>query len=201
MKRTTLAVAALVLAAAGASTAQAQASTMVRPFTFGVSAGVSVPTGDIAENDPDLDCCGASTGFNINGLVGYQAPMMPIGFRGEIMYNRFGLKDLPSGVDGNGTIIGGSLNAIIGGTASVGIAPYFIGGVDYAQSKGELEEDGLSISFKKSGFGLNGGIGVKIPLSGFSTFIEARYHHLFTEDDEEGTANATFIPISFGVMF
>ena len=199
MKRSTLAAAALVVAAA--STAQAQAPTMARPFTFGVSAGAAIPTGELAKNDPALDCCGANTGFHVNGLIGYQPAAMPVGFRGEIMYNRFGLKNLPSGVDGNGTIVGGSVNAVIGGAGSMGMSPYFIGGVDYAQSKGEISQGGVSISAKKSAFGLNGGVGVKIPLSGFSTFVEARYHYLFSKDDNEGTSNAAFIPISFGIMF
>jgi opacity protein-like surface antigen len=197
MKRSTLAVATLALAFS-ASSASAQA---VRPFTFGVSAGATIPTGDLAENDPDLDCCGASTGFNVNGLIGFQSPTMPVGFRGEVMYNRFGLKNLPSGVDGNGTIIGVNLNAIVGGSGNVGISPYFIGGVGYSQFKGSIEEDGLEISASTSAFGVNGGVGIKIPLSGFQTFIEARYHYLFSEDEDEGTSNAQFIPISFGIMF
>jgi opacity protein-like surface antigen len=199
MKRSTLAAAALVLVAA--STAQAQAPTMARPFTFGVSAGAAIPTGELAKNDPEFDCCGASTGYHINGLIGYQPATMPIGFRGEIMYNRFGLKNLPSGVDGNGTIFGGSVNAVVGGASSVGVSPYFIGGVDYAQFKGTLEEGGVSISGKASGFGLNGGVGIKIPLSGFQTFVEARYHYLFTKDDNAGTTNGAFVPVSFGIMF
>jgi len=45
-------------------------------------------------------------------------------------------------------------------------------------------------------FGWNIGGGIKLPLSGFDTFLEARYNQVQGED-----GSLKFIPITFGVMF
>ena len=45
-------------------------------------------------------------------------------------------------------------------------------------------------------FGLNGGAGLRFQLTGFSTFIEARWHTIFTEG-----SNAQMVPISVGITF
>lgn len=45
-------------------------------------------------------------------------------------------------------------------------------------------------------FGLNGGVGLRFQLTGFSTFIEARWHTIFTEG-----SNAQMVPISVGITF
>jgi hypothetical protein len=45
-------------------------------------------------------------------------------------------------------------------------------------------------------FGLNGGAGLRFQLTGFSTFIEARWHTIFTEG-----SNAQFVPITVGITF
>jgi len=44
--------------------------------------------------------------------------------------------------------------------------------------------------------GIQLGGGLTFQLSGFSTFLEAKYVNAFTEGD-----NATWIPITFGVRF
>lgn len=45
-------------------------------------------------------------------------------------------------------------------------------------------------------FGLNAGLGLRFQLTGFSTFVEARWHTIFTEGN-----NAQMIPISVGITF
>ncbi|HET7551202.1 MAG TPA: outer membrane beta-barrel protein [Gemmatimonadaceae bacterium] len=45
-------------------------------------------------------------------------------------------------------------------------------------------------------FGLNAGAGLRFQLTGFSTFIEARWHTIFTEG-----SNAQIVPISVGITF
>ena len=45
-------------------------------------------------------------------------------------------------------------------------------------------------------FGFDVGGGITIPLSGFNTFIEARYNHF---NDNGGSTS--FVPITFGIMF
>jgi hypothetical protein len=45
-------------------------------------------------------------------------------------------------------------------------------------------------------FGLNAGAGLRFQLTGFSTFIEARWHTIFTEGN-----NSQMVPISVGITF
>ena len=45
-------------------------------------------------------------------------------------------------------------------------------------------------------FGLNAGAGLRFQLTGFSTFIEARWHTAFT-----GGEHTQFVPISVGITF
>jgi hypothetical protein len=45
-------------------------------------------------------------------------------------------------------------------------------------------------------FGLNAGAGLRFQLTGFSTFIEARWHTIFTEG-----RNAQMVPITVGITF
>jgi opacity protein-like surface antigen len=45
-------------------------------------------------------------------------------------------------------------------------------------------------------FGLNAGAGFRFQLTGFSTFVEARWHTIFTEG-----SNAQMVPISVGITF
>lgn len=199
MKRSVIAIAAIALTA---SAAEAQTTAGVaRPVSFGISAGASIPTGDLSKEGPNGEKFG--TGFNVAGLIGYSAPAMPVGFRGEVMYHRFGGDNFPAGVDGNVSTLGVVANAVYNfptGSTS-GVAPYLIGGLGVYNVKTTIEISGQSDDQSKTAAGLNGGIGVKIPLSGFQTFVEARFHHVFSKDDEKGTGTAQFIPLSFGIMF
>ena len=199
MKRSVLAVAALALATAAlSSTAQAQMAAPARPFTVGVSAGASIPTGDLS----DKSTGGAQTGFNVNGIIGYEPSTMPFGLRGEVMYNRFAVdKNLTGGVSANYSVLGGNVDALFSLGTGAGVRPYLIGGIGYSQLKASANQSGASASVSKSGIGFNGGIGFKFPLGELSTFAEARYHYVNTKDDNLGSPNASFVPISFGILF
>ena len=61
-----------------------------------------------------------------------------------------------------------------------------------ARQIGEFSDDENT----QTKFGLNGGVGVRFQLTGFSTFIEARWHTIFTEG-----SNAQIVPISVGITF
>ena len=69
--------------------------------------------------------------------------------------------------------------------------PYLIGGAGIYGYKSDVS--GASTN---TDFGLNGGIGASFPLSGFNTFVEARYHHIFTD-----VSATQFIPVTFGISF
>lgn len=124
----------------------------------------------------------------------------PIGIRGEGVYHRFGIKDLPSQYDGHLSILSGTANAVfmIPSDKSSPVRPYLIGGggiyrLSFACDKCGITED---IPDAENKFGLNGGGGLNFALSGFTAFVEARYHHIFTDENA-----AKMVPVSFGIMF
>jgi hypothetical protein len=45
-------------------------------------------------------------------------------------------------------------------------------------------------------FGWNAGAGIKLPLSGFQAFIEARYNRISASG-----GSMEFVPVTFGIMF
>ena len=202
MKRSVLAVAAIALSASAAQ-AQMSTPTAVRPYTFGISAGASFPTGDISSTDVNAATVGgAQTGFNVNGIIGYEMPGLPFGLRGELMYDRFAIdKNYAQGASANYSVLGGNVNAVLNLGTGMAVQPYLIGGVGYSQLKATSGSSGASFSVSKSGVGFNGGLGFRFPLGEMSTFLEARYHYVNTQDTNTGSPNATFIPVSFGILF
>jgi opacity protein-like surface antigen len=188
MKKTLLA--AAVVFAASASVAQAQA---LKPFTFGASAGASIPTGKMGD--------GSSTGFNVAGLAEYRAPSLPVTLRGELAYNRFGIKDLPADVNGHNSILGASVSAVAPFATSPSLRPYAIGGVGVYQVKTSMSSGGVDFSASKTAPGLNGGLGFQFHLAGMSTFAEARYQYIFSKDENKSFENASQIPVTIGFRF
>jgi len=152
-----------------------------KPVSIGVAAGAAIPTGTLGDS--------WSTGYNVTGMLGLHSYASPVGLRIEGMYNHFGGKEEagdPSAVK----IWAGTANLVynIKGT---GITPYLIGGAGYYG----VDRDSPNFPSENK-LGLNGGIGAAFPLSGFNTFVEARFHHVFTEDHA-----VQFIPVTFGITF
>lgn len=182
------AVAAAALVAAPRARAQVAP---VNPFSFGVSAGAAIPTGDAAD---DL-----STGYSVDGIIGVRAPTLPVSFRGEVGYTRFGFKD----GDGAGfRMISGVANVLY--TFSAGptavVRPYVIGGVGVYN--GRAVGDGFDDAESRTKVGFNGGVGLEIPLSGITGFGEVRFANVrFAERGEGSGANLNYIPIRFGIRF
>lgn len=169
-----------------ATTAHAQ-SEATRPFSFGVSAGASLPMGDFGD--------AAETGYNVSGLIEARQSAGPLGFRGEVGYHRFGLK----GLDGNFRMITGIANGLYRFSTQPGaqVAPYVIAGVGIYNGKSSASASGVTVSSDaESKFGLNAGAGIDIPLSGIATFIEARFHSVFTEGQK-----TNMIPVTVGIRF
>jgi opacity protein-like surface antigen len=181
-----------------AATAQAQGTSgsSGRPFKLGGALGATIPLGDFGD--------GADLGFHLGGLIEYKPQSVPVNLRGEITYHRNGLKEgffesIPGAgnVDGNFSMINFVGNAVIPfGDAASTARPYVIGGLGLYRLKASAEFSGVDISDTQTKFGLNVGGGFIFNLSGFETFVEARFHSVFTED-----SNTNFIPISFGFKF
>lgn len=190
-------------ATAIAPAAGAQSLEPVRTTDFGVTAGVGVPVGD---GMGDLN-----TGFTLGASLGVKSVNMPMSFRFEATYARFGAdevrftdEDGSLSADGHIGFLGGIANAILPIPTASTIRPYFIGGLGVfrvtAKAKVAFSGSGGSVSASESEsqtkLGLNGGMGVEFPVRSVRAFAEARFHSVFTEDE-----NANFIPLTVGVRF
>ena len=187
MRYTKVALSAALALATAAGAAGAQSST--RPFSLGLSGGASFPTGDAGD--------GLNTGFIVAGHVGVQPSVSPVGLRFDVMYNRWDLDN----VDANFRSLAGTANAMLMFPTARGstVRPYVSGGVGLYNTKlsSETTGGGTFTSDGETDFGLNAGAGLDFGLSGLSTFVEVRYHSVFTS----GESNLNFVPVVFGVRF
>lgn len=151
------------------------------PFHFNIAAGAALPTGDLSDV--------ADVGYNLTAGIGMRPALSPLGFRVEGKYNSFGAKNCPANIDcGKAEIKGVDANLIydfMPVTKTVGVSLYGIGGLG-----------GFAIGDGDTHLGWNIGAGLRLPLTGFSGYIEARYHSV-----NGSGANANFIPIVFGLSF
>jgi hypothetical protein len=183
MKRT-LVSSALVLTAFAAVAMPAQAQ---RRTSFGFAAGATIPVGDLGD--------AVSTGYHAMGTLAISGTAMtPLGFRIDGMYNNLSGKS--SGPDLTmWTVNGNVVFAFPGGSMAT---PYLIGGAGWYNTKADQDEAESS-----NNFGLNGGIGARFALSGFSTFAEVRFHNVFGDKNEitDERPSLRIIPLTFGIMF
>lgn len=180
MTRRLLAVLAAGALFATPAALRAQGSTSIL-----VSGGLSVPMSDLSD--------GANSGYNLNLGLAFGAPFIPVGARIEGGLNSFDLK----GGDGSVRMISGTANAVLNLGPTSG-APYLIGGLGIYNRRFSDSPLGVNVPSRNTA-GVNIGGGVRFPLGGISTFLEARYHVMLGKDTE-GT-NYQFIPITFGIQF
>jgi len=187
MKRIPFAIAAAAAILFSASSSSAQSN---KAISVGISGGATIPVGDFG----DL----YTTGYNGTVSLMFKSIGSPLGLRVDGMYNRLSVKDDASIPLGGGTFvksasIAGANANLVYSLPGTGMTPYLIGGAGIYSMK--VHASGFD-SDATNKFGVNGGIGASFPLSGFNAFIEARYHHVFT--DESATQ---FIPVTFGLSF
>ena len=185
------AAAALAGVALASSTLAAQAAT--RP-TFGVSGGIAFPTGDFGK--------GSKSGYDIAAHVGFHPAGASFGVRLEGAYNQFAFKGTSTG-NPHTNIFDVTGNVVVGTAAAPGtVRPYFIGGLGIYNVKAEATVNRVTVSNSATKFGLNGGAGLDLPLSGITAFVEARFHYIFSDSGNNGLGyNAGFVPLVVGVRF
>jgi hypothetical protein len=171
----------LVAATAVAFMAPANAQAQISVFVDG---GVNAQVGRLGDD--------ADIGYHVAGGVNMSTSILPMGLRFEAAYGAFGIK---SG-GGDVRIVSGTVNGIfnVGTTRD---APYILAGIGAYNRN--VSTSGLGYGSGKTAFGINGGGGLRFPLSGITTFFEARYN-IMLGNTAEGT-NYQFIPITFGIMF
>ena len=195
----TLTVAAMAVAAG--APLRAQSLETVRTTSFGVAGGAAFPIG----NGTD----GLNTGYVVSGSVGFRPVNAQVGFRVEAMYTRFAADGFNTfSVGGDFSIVGGLANAVLTVPTSSGVHPYLTGGAGLYHAwlsgtssivvNSELSGTARSVDGfdSQTRFGLNGGVGLEFAFSGFSSFVEVRYHSIFTDG-----ATTNFVPLTFGLRF
>lgn len=177
-KRISLALAAVAAVAVFGSTSSAQSA---KAMSLGISGGAAIPVGDFADV--------YKTGYNGTVSLMFNSVGTPLGIRVDGMFNQFGDKDDLIVSRPDYRIIGGNVNLVYA-LPGAGMRPYLIGGAGYYGQKPDV-----SGAKSVNDFGLNGGLGASFALSGFNTFIEARFHHIMSE------VATQFVPVTFGISF
>jgi hypothetical protein len=178
---------ALAVVASGLALTPARAQLAA---SLGVAAGASVPMSNFGDR--------TSTGYHLMLTVGVKAPLAPIAFRAEGMFNEFDYND-EGGVSGGASfraveksarVWGATANAVLSSSGLLG--PYVIGGIGVYRVTEAVPIFGGTRS--ANDFGGNIGGGVRFELSGFSAYGEVRYHWV-------GDTDVRLLPVTFGLSF
>lgn len=177
MKRLMLGAAVVGLSLVAAPRAQAQVG-------VGVSAGLSMPTGDFGKS--------FKSGYSVNGLIGFTMPLSPIGFRGEVGYNAWdGKSGIADGVKASS--LSGTANVVLQVPGMIAAKPYLIAGLGEHRMKVDAGTLGNGTETK---LGWNVGGGLNFGLGTLATMIEARYTTVNTSG-----GSTHYVPVTFGIMF
>ena len=183
-----------------------RAQAQFRQPQAGIYAGGTIPVGDLKED--------SNTGWHIGGLVKARVTGA-VDVRLDVAYTKFGSKDFNFGtatVNAESNVLYGTLNAELNlGPDSAAypgddsISPYITAGPGVYRLEFEATCTGACTGFdgdadSKTKVGYNIGAGANIPLRGFHTFAEVRYHRFgatFPSTAQDGSA--TMLTASFGV--
>lgn len=157
-----------------------------RPVKIGGALGATLPLGDFGDV--------ADVGYHFGGLVDWTRPGLAFGLRGEITYHRNGMSDIDEDI----SILGFVANVTFPlGQPEATARPYLIGGLGFYRTTVHFETiGGDTEDTSDTDFGFNLGGGFTFNLTGFETFVEARFHSVSGDPD-----NLNFIPLSFGFRF
>lgn len=163
---------------AGAESADAQA----RPFTIGIAAGPSFPSGgEFAEE--------AGTGYHAQLSVGMSPAMLPVGVRLDLLWQQF-----PDEHEGNFREIGGLGNVVLALPVPL-LRPYLLAGGGMMNHDAPDEDHGDHAHEGEGGtsFAYAVGGGIEVSLLGLAGAVEVRYL-------DAGHDHAS-IPVSLGIRF
>jgi opacity protein-like surface antigen len=147
--------------------------------TYNLAGGIALPTGSYGDfND---------SGFSLIGGIGMAMPGSPLRFRGEASYSQFNHKAPFDQSSRAGSFTGNAVYDFSMGPGTT-FTPYAIGGIGFYGTRDFDNQD------SQWNFGWNLGGGVRFPLTGFSVYVEARYHSVSNVD-------VHYAPIVFGVTF
>lgn len=164
-----------------------------RLVSFGVGGGMSMPVSDASQ--------AFKNGFNAQGFVRFNLPVLPVKPRLDLGYSRFDLDDAQLGATGTGQILSGLANVQVFVIPAGPVRPYVVAGLGAYNMK--TETDGTSAaSASDTRFGINGGAGVVVRLGGLvSAYLEGRLDNVYTQAGLIDTQQVRVVPITFGVVF
>jgi hypothetical protein len=182
---------AVVLSASALAAQGGMSPGVERQWSFGITGGATFPSGDFGER--------AGTGYNVGALIEYKPAPGPLSIRIEGDYQAFGESDdlSAAGTSADFSIIRGT-GAFVWRfpMEATTVRPYLTGGAGVYWLDAESEGPILEVSGSETKFGLNGGFGIELPLTGLTTFIEGSFHTVFTDGD-----NTYFWPVRVGIRF
>lgn len=210
MKRTFYVALAFVvtLSPAGAARLPSQASTP-KAARIGIMGGLTFPRGS---DFSDI----TKRGWNAGALIALGAPAFPLSFRLDGQWHQLAGK---TGVFADRGSQRTDLR-IIDGTADFewtfgkpsssnfyvigGVGLYNLRGRNFTTPGNILGGTDSTFTVSATKFGWNGGVGVRAQLSGYTLFIESRYHLVNHGHEVDGTGSSNaihFIPIDVGITF
>jgi opacity protein-like surface antigen len=195
------AIALLALTAVAPSQAHAQ-QRAPRVLTVGLGGGGTVPVGDFA-ND-------VKTGWNGLAYLQYQpVGQGPWAVRAEAQYSGARYTDdflfdvgATEDDDLSNSVLYAGVSAVYHlGRPGAAARPYLVGGLGLYQLTARLTDaGGVSVSDSESGFGFNGGAGMRFG-GPIAIFVETRFHQFSITPDGGEKSTSQFIPVSIGITF
>ncbi len=161
----------VVVAGLAASALVAQAA---GPLEIGIGGGFNTPVSDFKDS--------FENGFNVMGVVNLKPPSFPLGLRGSVGYQHFGATKTDAITDGSTkvtSIMGGlTCNLIPLGP----VTPYIeVSGGAFHLDTG-ITAAAAEGTEKKTAFGLDAGVGVRLNLVLLTGFVEGRFENVFLSD-------------------
>jgi hypothetical protein len=168
--------AAVVILSVASLTARGQSNTT----HFNLAAGLTLPTGAFGDRN--------DAGYNLIVGIGVKPHDSALGFRAEGIYNEFNEHSTSDKSHAGGATANLTYDLAThsrNNTSSL----YIIGGVGYYSTR-----EPFFSNDSQTNIGWNVGGGFQFPLTGFSAYLEARYHTV-------SNTVVRFVPISFGLVF
>jgi hypothetical protein len=150
---------------------------------FNIAAGLTLPTGTFADRN--------DAGYHAIVGIGMTQRTSQLGLRAEGIYNEFNEK-FSNGKSHAGGVTGNVTYDLMTHTTTQSNTIYLIGGLGFYSTREQVS--GFNVA-SETNLGWNVGGGFRFPLSGFSAYLEARYHAVSNAGDIH------FLPISFGLVF
>lgn len=161
---------------------------------FGVGGGVVIPVGTFKNHN--------KVGWDGMAVLRFRPPGSPIGFQVDGNYMQTRLKSGVIGSPGKTRILDGTADLVFTIPTPVPVRPYLVAGAGIYGVR--IRPDGADTdTFKKTKFGLNGGLGLDFGAGPANVFIEARYHNVFdgSINDVGSPSGLGIIPINVGFRF